>query len=468
MSNSLKSKQLEKFLIKAITNSSNSSMMLGEIPKIIVNNFPVDFCLIIIGLDDSTPPNFTAHLKENQVKISSQIISDLMTQPWISKILNKEKIHSITNSENHSSGLGFAFFEEINIKSLLGIKTNFQGKSNGIILLGKTQDYTWTQTDKKLFREVADIVAISCYLSQLQLPQEEYLSVRDSGFSLSNIPKLLEENPILRLWWESTRKQLERQLESNKQLIYNMITIMSDQTRNPLAILKMGITMLRKREFSPEDLHKRLDALEEQWEKLNEINEKILQLKNLKSQKLVLTTKSIKLERFINEIITPYRSQWQENKRKYLDLVVEFSSALHQENSDKQPIEIETDEEYLRTVLQELLINAGKFSVSGTTVSLTINKEKSTHDPKIIINITNISDCISRKNLTYLFDPFYREQIVIDTAIPGIGLGLTIIKDRVQLLKGSIKVDCLPTDTPEHCKIIFRLILPQSLSSQQS
>ena len=78
--------------------------------------------------------------------------------------------------------------------------------------------------------------------------------------------------------------------------------------------------------------------------------------------------------------------------------------------------------------------------------------------------LSNLSEYGCQENINDVFEPFYREQTVIDSGIPGIGVGLYIVEDLVQLLRGKISVECLPTEHPKHCKIVFRLVLPQSLS----
>ncbi|MGB5772530.1 MAG: GAF domain-containing sensor histidine kinase [Crocosphaera sp.] len=457
MSNYTKDNHIEKRLIQEILTPSDYEKNLGEIIKIIRQEFSIDFCLIISDFDNLTSFYITKEFPENISKIPQKNISELIEKPWIQTIKNESKIKCISNLQQNKNQISLPFLEKNYIQSLLGIGTNFKGKVNGIILLGKIESHQWTQSDKKRLKEVANVVAIACKLNQLQGKNDGKLPNKDTPFSLTNIPKLLEENPILRLWWETTRKQLERQLEWNKKLIYNMITIMSDQTRNPLAILKMGITILRTKKLSSEELEKRLGMLEEACHNLNEINDKILQLKSLKSQNLTLNVTSVNFKNFINEITANYQTQWQKDDKNTLNLAIDFEV-----DSEEK---ISTDTEHLKNIIEELLTNASKFSVMNSTVNLKITQENNSNQSQIIMTFSNISNCMSPENITDFFEPFYREQIVIDTAIPGIGVGLNIVKDLVELLQGKITVESLPTDLPKHCKIVFRLVIPQFLSS---
>lgn len=457
MPNLKKSNELQQGIINIIQNHSDTEAMLQEIASILGQNFSIDICLIITGFNDSNSLKWVCWTPENPLNFPTEILSQLIDQPWIKKLIEIPKIIAIDNINQASKTPIYLILDNLHFRGILGISSRFEGKVNGIILLGKTHPHEWTHQDKSLLKIASNLVAIACHLSQLKILGQQSLSEKKPpiNFSSTDIPHLLEEIPMLKVWWEATRSQLERQVQLNKQLIHNIITIMSDQTRNPLAIIKMGITTLRQRQLSPEELEKRLDMMERELQKLSNINDRILQLKTIKSQKTTGSPTLVNLETLINEIILPYQENWQEDQRQGLNLDVNFPQ--------KQQIYI--DIEHFKNILNELLTNAGKFSLSNSIVCLEFreNKKDDQHDQsEIIMTITNVSRCISRKNLSYLFNPFYREQWVIDTAISGIGLGLTIIKDLVELLNGKIEADCKPTDDPEHCTIIFKLTIPQS------
>ncbi|MDJ0842631.1 sensor histidine kinase [Crocosphaera sp.] len=457
MTHSPSNNNISQFLLQEIVNISDYNTNIENISKIIKDSFLVDFCFIISDLDSLKYLGCLNNLSTEELNFSEQKINSLLHCSWIKQLINKSQLKSITHLKEKTHPDLFCFCEGIKINSLLGMGTHFKGQTNGIIILGKKDNYRWSQKDKTKLKELENILGIAFHLSQVNTVLDEKNISKDSYFSLSNIPKLLEENPILRLWWESTRKQLERQLEWNRKIIYNMITIMSDQTRNPLAILKMGITVLRTRELSPEDFSKRLTMLEEAWSKLNNINEKILQLKHLKSQEISCNVMPVNLKELINNIIHSCHIKWQENTKTSLKLTTYFQL--------KSTQIIKTDIQHLTNILEELLNNASKFSVSNSTVTFRLTQDNDADQDPIIITITNITDCASLEHINEFFQPFYREQIVIDTAIPGIGVGLYIVKDLVELLQGKITIEGLPTENPKHCKIIVRLVLPQSLSS---
>ncbi|HAC64070.1 MAG TPA: histidine kinase [Cyanothece sp. UBA12306] len=464
MSDPSKSYYLEQRIIQAIQTIPDEKAMLSDVVSILGQEFCVDTCLIVSGFNEQQLFDYAIWTVDNSCILSQEIVANLLSQPWLQELDKDNQLLAISDLSNTPNKRIIDSFNNIDLASLLAIKTQFHGEYNGIILLANNNAFQWSNTQKNILKNVSNLIGIACYLMQLKLSVSEDLTSQESSktSSLTGIPKVLEDNPILKLWWGATRKQLDQQLEWNKQLISNIITIMSDQTRNPLASIKMGITMLRKKEFSPEDLQKRLNILEQEWQKLNEINEQILQLKTVKYEQLTCYPTQVDIKHLIEELATDYKQKWQDNKRQILDLEVSFAQA------DSSNWKIYTDVNHVKNILTELLNNIGKFSIPNSKVFLNISQENLLNDPQIVITLKNVSNQVNQKNLRYFFEPFYREQWVIDTAIQGIGLGLTIVKELVELLGGKIEINKESTDNPEHCIIKVRLTVSNSHFSSGS
>ncbi|MFM7579606.1 MAG: sensor histidine kinase, partial [Microcystaceae cyanobacterium] len=118
------------------------------------------------------------------------------------------------------------------------------------------------------------------------------------------------------------------------------------------------------------------------------------------------------------------------------------------------------DVQYFTQILQELVINAEKFSVPSHPLKILLREKRVLGVPSLEIGCQNVAASVNPKHLKYWFDPFYREQQVIDTAIPGIGLGLSISKSLVEQLNGTIEVTCEPTTDEEQSLVCFSLTFP--------
>lgn len=119
---------------------------------------------------------------------------------------------------------------------------------------------------------------------------------------------------------------------------------------------------------------------------------------------------------------------------------------MFQQNADAKNIQlkldidddlkVQADESALNTILRNLVSNAIKFTPEGGTVSLSTE----TKGEKIFININDTGTGISTKKLGQLFS--LEKKTEKGTAgEKGTGLGLTLVKELVELNKGTIAVD---------------------------
>ncbi len=345
-----------------------------------------------------------------------------------------------------------------------GVKTFFQGKENGLILtvhscstMGKTMSKKRQFPLQKLQDDlgiVNQLLSVTGPLSNEIL--QDLSSVNfvelDPVSPVHAAHNIFENSPILKIWYEASRRQLEQQKQWNEKLINNIITIMSDQTRNPLATIRMVVATLRATPPTPEKLEQRLDIIDQAWHKLNDINSKILQLKQLKQESKQLQIHDLDIINMLKEAIG-HCSPSEENSHR-----IEFHYD-HGINS------VAADDKCLQQIFQELLTNAQKFAVADSPIVVTLEQCEQISmqvKKKVKCTFSNHTMVVDEKNLQHLFDPFYREQWVIDSAIAGVGLGLTIVRTLIEQLNGKISVVGKPSHQPGQSVITFTLMIPES------
>lgn len=121
------------------------------------------------------------------------------------------------------------------------------------------------------------------------------------------------------------------------------------------------------------------------------------------------------------------------------------------------PIELDericlhADPALLHTILLKLLHNAAKFTSSGNiTLTCTL-----TADQRIQYSVTDTGCGIPSEWSERIFERFVK----VDEFIPGVGIGLTICKEAVQLMGGTIRLD-----TNHTCGSRFVIEFPQANS----
>ena len=99
---------------------------------------------------------------------------------------------------------------------------------------------------------------------------------------------------------------------------------------------------------------------------------------------------------------------------------------------------IEADEERMRQVLINLLNNAVKFTPMGGKVSLDVEMEEQNFKYWINFSVTDTGISISSTDQEKLFQPFVQIDSGLNRQYEGLGLGLTIVKQIVELHGGNV------------------------------
>ena len=120
------------------------------------------------------------------------------------------------------------------------------------------------------------------------------------------------------------------------------------------------------------------------------------------------------------------------------------------------------DENLLRHIFSNLLVNAAKYSPPGTPVSFSVSRDEG----NAVFVVRDAGMGIPMEDRKRLFTPFYRGRNV--AALQGTGLGLTIVKHCVEQHGGSIAIESkenvgttvrvrLPLFSPAHTEFTRRL-----------
>lgn len=101
------------------------------------------------------------------------------------------------------------------------------------------------------------------------------------------------------------------------------------------------------------------------------------------------------------------------------------------------PLMVWGDKSGLQQVFINLINNATKFSPEGSSVIVSISKERN----KVHISISDQGLGIPHEDRPNLFEQFFRARNVTLAEIPGSGVGLYIVKSIIDELNGDIKVE---------------------------
>jgi len=139
-----------------------------------------------------------------------------------------------------------------------------------------------------------------------------------------------------------------------------------------------------------------------------------------------------------------------------VELAVPVDSAQHAAiklELPDEPVRYHGDSEKLERAVINLINNALKFTPADGQVTVSLRSEPD----EIRVSVTDTGRGLSKAEQTKLFTRFFRAESAERDAIPGSGLGLSIVKTIVELHKGTIQVD-----SQAGAGSTFTIILPKN------
>lgn len=238
--------------------------------------------------------------------------------------------------------------------------------------------------------------------------------------------QLLNENLKNKKIIEAQSLKLQQAEEQKNKLFANI----AHELQTPLTLISSPIDNLLSKGGRAEDDQKDLESIANYSNQLLNLTKQILDVVRNKFGELKLNKFTFNLEELLN-----YLQHEFTDKAKKQGLDLKFINEIDTNQT------ITTDVEKLLTILKNLIINAIKYSkeVGNITVTSSMNGEFL----KFIVSDTGQG--ISTDNLAHIFDKYYQSNEA-NTLLGGMGLGLSICKDYLELLEGSISVKSIENE----------------------
>lgn len=234
-----------------------------------------------------------------------------------------------------------------------------------------------------------------------------------------------------------TNERLElvnRELERATKLKDEFLATMSHELRTPLnAILGMS-EALQEEIFGPlnERQLRSISTIERSGQHLLELINDILDVSKIAAGKLELKIETVSIAQLCNSSLTFIKQQ-------ILAKEIRLDTYLP---TDLDKIAI--DERRMRQVLINLLDNAVKFTPAGGRITLEVTSQlrQATTDSSFWLHfaVTDTGIGIAASDRAKIFQPFIQIDSSLNRKYEGTGLGLTLVKQIVELHGGSISV----------------------------
>jgi signal transduction histidine kinase len=269
-----------------------------------------------------------------------------------------------------------------------------------------------------------------------QLRQELRAALTD----LARIPSALSK---------SDQKMLETQLSAVKSLDKMqptaLITSISQELRQPLSSIvgytdlllgeSVGLLGAVQRKF--------LERVKASTERLGILLDELMEVVSIDGGKVDKTPSSVELEPVIREAITNITSQLDE---KNINIKIDLRESLGS---------IQANKDALLQILDNLLENACLITPADGTIKLSATIEQKDGEQNfILISVADQGGGIDRADISRVFLRRYKMENPLIKGVGDSGVGLSIVKSLVELLKGRVWVDSDPDGST------FSVLLP--------
>jgi signal transduction histidine kinase/CheY-like chemotaxis protein len=222
----------------------------------------------------------------------------------------------------------------------------------------------------------------------------------------------------------SAAEDARRGAEDANRLKDEFLSTVSHELRTPLTAINGWALMLRAGRLDAAQADRALGAIVRSAKAQNELIDDLLDVSRITTGRMRLNVASLKLGPVIEaavETIRPAAEAKGIHLRALLDPAAEMVSG---------------DAERLQQVVWNLLSNAIKFTPNGGKVEVKLERA----DSHVKIVVADNGQGINPEFVPYVFDRFRQEDGAVSRQHGGLGLGLTIVRNIVELHGGTVHV----------------------------
>ena len=255
---------------------------------------------------------------------------------------------------------------------------------------------------------------------------------------------ILEQNEAKRI----------KELDTVKTQLYTNIT---HEFRTPLTVI---LGMVQQIKSGPkEHFENGLDMIERNGKNLLNLVNEMLDLSKLEARKMELHLVNGDVIQFLRYIVESFHSM-AESQGKQMHYLASLD--IMQTNYDA---------EKLRQILSNLLSNALKFTEEKGNIYITISAADVEVDANVKMLVLKIKDTgsgIPEDQILHIFDRFYQADHSHTRKAEGIGIGLALTKELVQLMHGTIDVKSPPVGARKGTEFTVTLPMDAHLGTEGS
>lgn len=199
------------------------------------------------------------------------------------------------------------------------------------------------------------------------------------------------------------------------------LAMLAHELRNPLGALSNGLEVLRTK-FPGEQNRWTFEMLDRQKRQLTRLLDDLMDVSRISRGKVILHKHNISLNAVLTEAATDMQASVDEKRHK-----------LSKQFGDDD-IAVSADPVRLKQIVTNLLSNAVKYTPPGGSITLSAVRDGS----DVVIKVADSGVGIAEDQLFSIFDLFEQVRAEDSFTTVGLGLGLALVRDLVEMHGGTV------------------------------
>jgi signal transduction histidine kinase len=402
-------------------------------------------------------PPLTVHQLNRMVEVSRKLNSAPDMDQLLRLIIDEAA--ELTQSERASILLFDAKTRQLRFKATSGgtppaldnmpvsIHNSIAGaiwtSNEALIIDDVSQDSRWSpKVDQAVNFRTGSILGVPMHDAERPVGVLEAINKLEGSFTQEDVAILATLADLAGVAVEKARligelRQANQKLSELDQLKSNFIALASHELRTPLAII-LGYASFLREEADPA-MSGQLDTILRASIRLRDLIQDMLNLGYVDAGNAAVKPEAIDLTQFLRELLYS-----RENTSTLTAHVIKFRAAA-------KPLPVAIDREMIEVVFANLLNNAVKFTPQDGAIEVRVGQRED--EAWFCVADTGVG--ITQDQLERIFERFHQVEPHMTRRYEGMGLGLSIARDLVNLHNGRIWVESQP-DNGSH----FYVALP--------
>ncbi len=256
-----------------------------------------------------------------------------------------------------------------------------------------------------------------------------YLLIQQRDYNIILEERVRERTAELRQLNSELIKAKEKAEENNKLKTFFLSNI-SHEFRTPLISI-LGFSQILGSELDNNDYKEYAKLINDSGSRLEKTLNDLIFLTDIESKKIGATFSKIDLIEYVKVLSGEFQHRIENNGLKY------------ETHFEEPQLELYTDKELLKYVLDNVIDNSIKYTKKGS-VKLEVLKDFDDGQSIVIIKVSDTGIGIDSESLKKIFQAFRQGSEGYSRKYDGMGIGLTVCKQFIEILHGKIDISSIP------------------------